>query len=60
MKKTQKQLEKDREEFNKAVEPAIRYLLKHWYPHASIIVNYDTAILVTAEMNHNLTKEVPD
>ena len=47
-------------DFNKAVEPAIRYLLKNWHPHTSIYINYDTAELLTGEKCHNLTNEVPD
>lgn len=47
-------------EFEFAVEPAIRYLLKNRHPHCSIIIHYDSAELVEGLQCHNLTNEVPD
>lgn len=49
-----------RGEFDEAVEPAIRYLLKNWHPHTSIYIHYDTAELLIGEKCHNLSNEVPD
>ena len=49
-----------KDDFKKAVEPAIRYLFKNHNPHTSIYINYDTAELLSGEMCHNLTSEVPD
>lgn len=47
-------------DFNKSVEPAIRYLLQNHNPHTSIYIHYDTAELLTGEKCHNLSNEVPD
>lgn len=64
----QEQLEKDFQQwynekikdFDFAVEPAIRYLLKNRHAHCSIIIRYDIAELVEVLQCHNLTSEVPD
>jgi len=50
----------DNKEFNNAVEPAIRYLLKNHNPSTSIYIHYDTAELLTGKKCHNLSSEVPD
>ena len=56
-----KELEnQSKDDFQKAVEPAIRYLFKNHNPHTKIFINYDTAELLSGEQNHNLTSEVPD
>lgn len=47
-------------DFEFAVEPAIRYLLKNRHPHCSIIIHYDSAELVEGLQCHNLINEVPD
>lgn len=49
-----------RDDFEKAVEPAIRYLFKNQFPHAKIYINYDKAELLHEQQCHNLTSEVPD
>lgn len=64
----QVQLEKEFEEwyigkmkeFDFAVEPAIRYLLKNRHPHCSIVIHYDSAELVEGLQCHNIKNEVPD
>lgn len=48
------------DEFESAVEPAIRYLLNNHNPHSAIHINYDIAVLYSGEKCHNLTNEVPD
>ena len=48
------------DEFEAAVEPAIKYLLKRHHPHTSIYIHYDTAELLIREQSHNLSNEVPD
>lgn len=47
-------------EFNKAVEPAIRYLLKNHNPHTKIYIDYDNAELLQGEQCHNLNEEIID
>lgn len=47
-------------DFEKAVEPAIRYLFKNHNPHTSIYINYDTAELLLGEMCYSLSNEIPD
>ena len=49
-----------RDDFEKAVEPAIRYLFKNQFPHAKIYIDYDKAELLHGQQCHNLTSEVPD
>jgi len=46
--------------FDSAVEPAIRYLLKNWHPHTKIYIDYENAELLTGEKTHNLKNEIPD
>lgn len=48
------------DDFKKAVEPAIRYLLKNHNPHTKILIDYDKAELLQGEQCHNLTDEIPD
>lgn len=47
-------------DFDKAVEPAIRYLLKNHNPHTKIYIDYDNAELLEGVKCHNLNNEVPD
>lgn len=47
-------------EFEKAVEPAIRYLFKNHNPHTTIVIHYDNAELLVGEKCHNVSSEVPD
>lgn len=47
-------------DFDKAVEPAIRYLLKNHNPHTKIYIDYSSAELLQGQQCHNLNKEVPD
>ena len=47
-------------EFKKAVEPAIRYLLKNHDPHTKIIIDYSNAELVQGQKCCNLNNEIPD
>jgi hypothetical protein len=49
-----------KDEFEKAVEPAIRYLFKNHDPHTKIYINYDNAELLQGRKCHNLNDEVPD
>jgi len=46
--------------FDKAVEPAIRYLLENHNPHTKIYIDYSNAELLSGEKNHNLNNEIPD
>ena len=50
----------EKTDFDKAVEPAIRFLLKHHDPHTKIYINYSTAELLQGRMCHNLNNEIPD
>lgn len=52
--------ESNKNDFEKSVEPAIRYLLKNHNPHTKIFIDYDNAELLIGDKNHNLTNEVPD
>ena len=47
-------------DFDKAVEPAIRYLLKNHNPHTKIFIDYSNAELLSGEKTHYLNKEIPD
>lgn len=47
-------------DFDKAVEPAIRYLFKNHGPHTKIYIDYSTAELLQGQMTHNLDDEIPD
>jgi hypothetical protein len=47
-------------EFELAVTPAIRYLLKKHNPHTKICINYSVAELLSGEMTVNKNDEVPD
>lgn len=47
-------------DFNKAVEPAIRYLLQNHNPHTKIHIDYSSAELLQGQMCHNLNEEIPD
>jgi len=49
-----------KDDFEKAVEPAIRYLFKNHNPHTKIFIDYGTAELLQGERCHNLNDEVPD
>ncbi len=51
---------KEDSEFEKAVKPAIRYLLKNYNPHTKIMIDYDTAELLSGEAVVSLSNEVPD
>ena len=50
----------DKADFDKAVEPAIRFLLRHHNPHTKIFIDYSSAELLQGQMCHNLNNEVPD
>ena len=50
----------DKPDFDKAVEPAIRFLLRHHNPHTKIYVDYSGAELLQGQMVHNLNNEIPD
>lgn len=50
----------DKSDFDKAVEPAIRYLLRHHNPHTKIHIDYSVAELLQGQMVHNLNNEIPD
>ena len=50
----------DKSDFDKAVEPAIRFLLRHHKPHMKIHIDYSTAELLQGQMCHNLSGEIPD
>jgi uncharacterized FAD-dependent dehydrogenase len=54
------ELDCNTDEFDKAVEPAIRYMFKHQFPHAKIYIDYNTAELLISEKCHNLNNEIPD
>ncbi len=47
-------------DFERAVEPAIRYLLKNHHPHTKIYIDYSGAELLEGKRCHNLNDEVPD
>lgn len=47
-------------DFNKAVEPAIRYLLQNHNPHTKIYIDYENAELLEGVKSYNLKNEVPD
>lgn len=51
---------KEDSEFEKAVKPAIRYLLKNYNLHTKIMIDYDTAELLSGEASVSLSNEVPD
>ena len=48
------------QDFNSAVEPAIRYLFKNHHPHTKIYIDYSSAELLEGQQCHNLNNEVPD
>ena len=50
----------DKNDFDKAVEPAIRFLLRHHNPHTKIHINYSSAELLQGQMCYNLNSEIPD
>lgn len=50
----------NKNDFDKAVEPAIRFLLKHHNPHTKIYIDYSGAELLQGQMVHNLNNEIPD
>lgn len=50
----------DKNDFDKAVEPAIRFLLRNHNPHTKIYVNYSGAELLQGQMVHSLSSEIPD
>ena len=52
--------EQAHDDFDKAVEPAIRYLFKNHNPHTKIYIDYSSAELLQSEQCHNLNEEVPD
>lgn len=52
--------ELDKSDFDKAVEPAIRYLLKNHNPHTKIHIDYSNAELLEGQRTHNLNNEIPD
>lgn len=52
--------EGDKSDFDKAVEPAIRYLFKNHNPHTKIYIDYSSAELLQGQMVHNLNEEIPD
>lgn len=47
-------------DFNKAVEPAIRYLLQNHNPYTKIYIDYENAELLEGVKSYNLKNEVPD
>ena len=49
-----------KDDFEKAVEPAIRYLLKNCNPHTKIYIDYNTAELLQGQQCYNLDDEIPD
>ena len=49
----------DYSDFDKAVEPAIRYLFKNHHPHTKIYIDYSNAELLEGQRTHNLNEEVP-
>lgn len=57
---TQNSVNKDYSDFDKAVEPAIRYLFKNHHPHTKIYIDYSNAELLEGQKTHNLNEEVPD
>ena len=50
----------DKSDFQKAVEPAIRYLFNNYNPYTKIYINYSSAELLSEENCHNLNNEIPD
>ena len=50
----------DKSDFDKAVEPAIRFLLRHHNPHTKIYIDYARAELLQGQMCHDLKNEIPD
>ena len=52
--------EQAQDDFDKAVEPAIRYLFKNHNPHTKIYIDYSSAELLQGQQCHNLNEEVPD
>jgi hypothetical protein len=52
--------EVDKSDFQKAVEPAIRYLFNNYNPYTKIYINYSSAELLSEENCHNLNNEIPD
>lgn len=51
---------KDKIDFEKAVTPAIRYLLQNHHPHTSIHISYANAELLEGLKSFNLNNEIPD
>lgn len=51
---------KDKIDFEKAVTPAIRYLLQNHHPHTSIHISYANAELLEGLKGFNLNNEIPD
>lgn len=49
-----------RDDFESAVEPAIRYLLNNHHPHAKIVIDYERAELLHGQIGHVLKNEIPD
>jgi hypothetical protein len=52
--------EGDKSNFQKAVEPAIRYLFKNHDPYTKIYIDYSSAELLQEQRCHNLNSEIPD
>lgn len=50
----------NREDFDSAVEPAIRYLLKNHNTHTKIYIDYSVAELLYGQKTHILEDEIPD
>jgi hypothetical protein len=50
----------DKSDFDKAVEPAIIFLLRHHNPHTKIYIDYSGAELLQGQLVHNLDNEIPD
>lgn len=49
-----------REEFKKASEPLIKWLNENTDPHSKVIVECDSAELVSGEMSHRTTEFIKD
>lgn len=52
--------EQNYSDFEKAVNPAIRYLLKNHNPMTKIHIDYSNAELLQGQKSHNLNNEIPD
>jgi hypothetical protein len=48
------------DDFDSAVEPAIRYLFRNHNPHTKIYIDYAVAELLQGQRTHHLTDEIPD